>query len=288
MSDPLVVSFMCLSMQAMAMVDEVGFTPARAVEACEALGAVQEYAHEPMPSREADKLWRVYAFEDGSKMSVHALGCASIEPRDRVYKHLPELSPLNFVVIEMEQEIRNLTEYQVGAVRTMPDLSVERQTLHCIMGMMGEAGEVMEVPYDDRERRIKEMGDCMWYSAILFYIYGEDFASAWKEAEETYDPTHSHRSCEEKAVVMAAKLTDIIKKCEFYGTPIIWADLRPLALGYLSALSAMCSKTGVMILSVGQINLNKLKARYPEKFDADLAVNRNTDAEDAAMGVTNA
>lgn len=288
MSDPLVVSSMCLSLQAMAMVDEVGFTPTRAVEACEALGATVEYAHEPMPSRGADKLWRVYAFEDGSKMSVHALGCASIEPGDRGYKHLPELSPLNFVVIEMEQAIRNMTEYQVGAVRTMPDLSVERQTLHCIMGMMGEAGEVMEVPFDDRERRIKEMGDCMWYSAILFYIHGEDFAAAWKEAEETYDPTHAHRSCEEKAVVMAAKMTDIIKKCEFYGTPIIWSDLRPLALGYLAALSAMGSKAGVMILTVGQINLNKLKARYPEKFDADLAVNRNTDAEDAAMGVTNA
>lgn len=93
MSDSLVVSFMCFSLQAMALIDDVGFSPSRAVEACEVLGATVEYAHEPEPTKQANKLWRVYAFEDGSKMSVHALGCASFEPGERWCQVLPEPTP---------------------------------------------------------------------------------------------------------------------------------------------------------------------------------------------------
>lgn len=197
-------------------------------------------------------------------------------------------NPLNFVVRMMSIEIKNLADYQAGAVRTMPDLSIERQTLHCIMGMMGEAGEVMEIPYGERDRSIKEIGDCMWYSAILFHIYGEDFAVAWREAEEALEKPLNIRTCEERAVIFAAQMTDLIKKCEFYGTPILWIEIRPMALNYLYAISSLCSKIGVMPLSVGQVNLNKLRTRYPDKFDADLAVNRDTAAEDAAMGVSNA
>lgn len=63
---------------AMASIDAVGFSPARAIDACLAHAGeaiyTMAYAPDGVP---ADGLWAAYRFPDGSVMNIDARGCSS-------------------------------------------------------------------------------------------------------------------------------------------------------------------------------------------------------------------
>ena len=69
-----------------------------------------------------------------------------------------------------------LNEYQQLAARTIgPNRSPEQQLCNAALGIAGEAGEVADTMKKhlfhgfplDRDALVKELGDCMWYIAML-------------------------------------------------------------------------------------------------------------------------
>lgn len=78
-----------------------------------------------------------------------------------------------------------LNEYQVEAMRTASGVSNscdENLVLNGAMGLNGEAGEVIDILKKymfqghklDKEHIAKELGDCLWYIAILARGIGYD------------------------------------------------------------------------------------------------------------------
>ncbi len=67
------------------------------------------------------------------------------------------------------------TEYQIKALLTASSLDKDALVLNGVMGLNGEAGECIDIVkkhlfqgHDlDREKLIDELGDVLWYAAIL-------------------------------------------------------------------------------------------------------------------------
>jgi len=84
----------------------------------------------------------------------------------------------------------NLDEYQRAAARTANvDWPLEKQICNAGFGVCGEAGEVAEYLKKvlfhghnlDLDHLKKELGDCLWYIAVLAKLYGlslDDIAQA--------------------------------------------------------------------------------------------------------------
>lgn len=185
--------------------------------------------------------------------------------------------------------VNDLNEYQTLALRTVKPDNFLDSVMHCVMGMTGEIGEFIELPYDSREKRIGEIGDCMWYSAVLANLLGFQYEHVMVEASKLRNSeVHAFqwRSGEEMALIWACRLTDRVKKSVFYGTDIDHVAVKDELVAYCAGLIGMAQKTGISLIHAGLINIKKLAERYKDgRFDASHAINRDYQAESAAAGV---
>lgn len=81
----------------------------------------------------------------------------------------------------------------------------------------------------------------------------------------------------------AGELQDALKRELFYGKPFDATNLCEEYGDLLWYVAIGLDALGVSMEDCMERNINKLKARYPAKFDAAKAVNRNLDAERAAL-----
>lgn len=75
------------------------------------------------------------------------------------------------------------------------------------------------------------------------------------------------------------ELTDAYKRHLFYGTKLDNVNVEEEMGDVLWYLANLMRLKGVDPEKVMQLNIDKLKARYPEKFDSDKAVNRDLENE---------
>lgn len=82
----------------------------------------------------------------------------------------------------------------------------------------------------------------------------------------------------------AGEVVDAVKKIIFYGKPVDRKHLIEEMGDQLWYINLMISKLDSSWSEVFEVNIAKLEARYPGlRFDADKAINRNTDAEAKAI-----
>lgn len=77
----------------------------------------------------------------------------------------------------------------------------------------------------------------------------------------------------------AAEIQDAVKKSVFYGKPFDLVNLKEElgdCLWYIAILARECDCT---IEEIMETNIAKLRARYPEKFTEENALNRDLDVE---------
>lgn len=77
----------------------------------------------------------------------------------------------------------------------------------------------------------------------------------------------------------AGELLDAMKKFVFYGRPIDRINVKEEIGDTLYYTALLIDEMGFDLDDILQINSDKLRARYPEKFDSDKATNRNLDTE---------
>lgn len=185
--------------------------------------------------------------------------------------------------------VKDLNEYQTLALRTVKPDNYLHSVSHCAMGMAGEVGEFFELPHTDRDKRIGEIGDCMWYSAVLAHLLGWQFEFIIHRAEDLASNPGSEfhlRSGEEVGIIWAARLIDIVKKSVFYGKQLDNNKVTEALVGYCAGLVGMSKKMSTPLLQIGTLNIKKLSERYKDgRFDAGHAVNRDTVAEAKAAGI---
>lgn len=175
----------------------------------------------------------------------------------------------------------NLSDYQIAAFRTCPDLSKPYQEhipvdmiiplsmklnlSHMVEGMNSELSEI----YDSRDsiNEAEEYADIMWYVGgyCTWRNYNLGFLLSSEPGQIKTISWHIQ------------ELTDGVKKYVAYNKPI---DTK-------IEVNHICSIVWLIQAQLGesrfrkalQNNIDKLRARYPEKFTEEAAINRNLEAE---------
>ena len=77
----------------------------------------------------------------------------------------------------------------------------------------------------------------------------------------------------------AGELMDVYKRFRFYGKPVDWVNVKEEVGDVLWYLALVCEAAGISLEEAAKANIDKLRVRYPEKFTAASALNRDLDAE---------
>jgi NTP pyrophosphatase (non-canonical NTP hydrolase) len=159
----------------------------------------------------------------------------------------------------------NLDQYQSAALRTASIKTASLSTsefdlVHATMGLCTEAAEVVHaVHLSNIPRIIDEIGDFLWYQALLARALGCDMAEFFPSDT---DPTMST----DNLVIGAAAALDLVKKNLAYGKPYtrekFFDALRPANAN----AGGLCQAFSVEIGDVLEHNIEKLRRRYPEAY----------------------
>ena len=175
----------------------------------------------------------------------------------------------------------NFKEYQLDATRTCSDLgSLKLNLSHMILGIVSENEEFLKAMVeDDIINAREEQCDQMWYIANYCTYRGfdltevvgdinrglEDFITEdWEGVLPTWD-------------VFSSKLADYVKKFIAYDKELD-EELEKKALKAI-IWSLTIEDTGLNFEVDLQKNIDKLKVRFPEKFNTVDALNRDLDKE---------
>jgi NTP pyrophosphatase (non-canonical NTP hydrolase) len=77
----------------------------------------------------------------------------------------------------------------------------------------------------------------------------------------------------------AGELLDAYKKHIYYKRELDLVNVKEEIGDIMWYIANFCTVMGIELDDLLRANLDKLKLRYPEKFDSHLAVNRDLDAE---------
>jgi NTP pyrophosphatase (non-canonical NTP hydrolase) len=92
---------------------------------------------------------------------------------------------------------------------------------------------------------------------------------------QSIDILHAAMGC----VTEAGELMDAVKKASIYGKPVDRTNLIEEAGDMLWYLALLLDSQGITFNEVMDINIAKLKKRFPEKFTEYQSLNRDLDAE---------
>ena len=84
----------------------------------------------------------------------------------------------------------------------------------------------------------------------------------------------------------AGEILDAIKKSMFYGKPIDKVNIKEEIGDVMWYIAILCREFNLEMEDVLQTNINKLKARYPDKFTSENALNRDLDKERKILETT--
>mgnify|MGYP005990873815 CR=1 FL=1 len=144
--------------------------------------------------------------------------------------------------------------------------------LHCVIGISTEIIELMDAIVKKDDVNVKEeIGDILWYTANLERLIGV-------RSKMPYD-TKGIQVFPDEWLVGNTELLDHYKKAVYYG-----ADVDKEYVGkHIEQIKKTCCglayNGSADIDDIMQLNVDKLKARYPEKFTQEHAQHRDLDKE---------
>lgn len=176
-----------------------------------------------------------------------------------------------------------LTEYIKQSERTLNNLGKKLNVLHASLGLSTELGELLDIykrnifykkPLDLVHIK-EELGDIMWYLAILY-------------REFEINPENEIINTITKDIVDSQKIQMLTNKINLLVVQL--NNLELLNSDHIRRVKYFVPKVYEYIIIVCEIykfniedvmqtNINKLKVRFPEKFNEFNALNRDLDLE---------
>lgn len=149
-------------------------------------------------------------------------------------------------------------EYVKLAMRTnVKDRSFKDNILN---GLLGLYGETVEFIMASEGGQLDELGDCYWYTALLFHTTGLELLNI-KKAKNTL-------------MVNIGLLFDHFKKHFFQGHSLDSNLVQVLLSEIKFHLDVYATFTTSSPEEVMKYNVNKLKKRFPEGFEVEKSINR--------------
>ena len=152
------------------------------------------------------------------------------------------------------------------------DHGVSTDLVHAILGVCDEASELLDAKTPDNV--IEECGDLLWFCALADHAMDTDLFHC-----HTISPVEGTTPYDIAAA--ALKLAGLIKKPYAYGKQMPSADIMIELLRIVSAVEAIAERLNITLSEVMELNLLKLKMRFPEKFNCAAAISRNVAYEQA-------
>ena len=179
----------------------------------------------------------------------------------------------------------NLNDYIKLAVKTesiVDEIKVNTRLNHGIMGLVTEVGELLE-PFMDEENspwthivNIKEeVGDILWYLAIIM----DELSLSYDDLVPFINEESSCNIYVLNLVVESSRLQDDLKKHIYYGNELDMNLIEKRVNLFVANLIGIAKELEFTLEEVAETNINKLKARYPNKFTSEDALNRDLDTE---------
>lgn len=170
--------------------------------------------------------------------------------------------------------------YRKKAGRTMANLGLKLDdSIHMVLGMNTECSELLSAlkqPEIDMVNVKEEVGDLMWYVANYAELH-KLFINLTDQAIVVNAVTA--KDYWEEIYMVVGELQDLDKKLLAYKRKY---DLN-IQMGLFKKLGffiyKFCKIQNFDLEQIMQTNIDKLVARYPDKFDEDRANNRDLETE---------
>ncbi len=141
------------------------------------------------------------------------------------------------------------------------------------LGLVGEAGEVADLikkveghgHKPDREKLIKELGDVLWYVAVLHHALGLKGREPRPLHVEKRGPSDKSGGSIRNAISLCIATADLVQYI---------AGMRSDFGVILMIIKEMAEESGSSLREVAQANINKLKQRYPDGFSSQASQRR--------------
>lgn len=165
--------------------------------------------------------------------------------------------------------------------------------IHAALGMTSDTGELIECLSNhsrygeplDRTNLIEECGDVTWFTNLLVHTLGKDLVQVYIQALEkiALEAPLSAQTAADWIVIETARIADAVKAHTIYGKPLDSTTLLASAGATLVGIVYLAANWDITPEQILDANIAKLTARYGAKFDQQRALNRDKDAENAAI-----
>lgn len=150
-----------------------------------------------------------------------------------------------------------------------------QRVLHGIIGLATEIEELLDnyTTSMDEINMLEELGDLTWYLAIIHREYPKGKRTIIRQ-----EPLDAF-NCVIMLNKNVLKLLDMMKKKIYYNKDINVQIFDDLVLLVEDDIHWLANHYGLKVEDICQVNIDKLKARYGEKFSSERAINRDLDTE---------
>lgn len=155
----------------------------------------------------------------------------------------------------------NNKEYQALALRTCPESS--KNLTHAILGISGEVGEL----FLGNDNFIEEAGDILWFIALGCECLNTNISDI-----NTIERNHFDKKSD--MVICQGICSDTLKRSLFYNTELN----KALLIEAFGRMIYIISEV-VDIEKAMELNIEKLKKRFPDGYSDHHAVNRDLEKE---------
>lgn len=191
-----------------------------------------------------------------------------------------------------------MSEYVHAAMRTAPMLLPEFESLGVFaMGLSGETGEVVDLlkkvvghGHDlDKDKLIKELGDVMWYLAVLGHRFQSSAEQITYPLDHLYEYSKKYEfegSGNVKTIRLSLRLDAYAGRVSNAVDHLIAGFVDPNEKIPVKSLIGICWRYVALIahryeISLSEVatrNYQKLLARYPNGFNSEDSKNRAVEA----------
>lgn len=170
-----------------------------------------------------------------------------------------------------------LKQYLEESKRTFNHENEYKDTEHALKGVVTEWFELKRaIRRNDYENRKEEAGDIMFYLAQLIRQYNLEINIGRTENVNAMGGYYIIGDS------LVEDLVDLFKRHFHYGVQLDISFLTHLVssiVDMLNSMNTLISKPLANYKGVMEINIAKLKVRYPDKFSPEKAINRDLEKE---------
>lgn len=165
-----------------------------------------------------------------------------------------------------------LNKFQELSKRTMRfkgepknPIEYENGLTNYAMGLIGECTEVLRAA-NDREATLKELGDVSHYAFGLLTFLGETYDS---ESLPNYFVEGTKEKLINKIIILSGEVSEQVKKFVFHCHELNSSKVKIALKMLIKNLIALAEEYDTTLEQICEMNIDKLKKRYPESFNIE-------------------